>query len=221
MLLLSLSSDVAVNPGPDQGPSTCPDTTNPNQVSANETKYPCGYCNKEVTWSNVMSLICDNCDEWFHADCQGIGNSTFNILGQSKATWHCNRCKFPNYTHGLFESLDTLSDTSELSLLIDSTYHPSRIDLLDSRSPKPPDTPGPPQATSSPKVPIVNKGKSSNQKQIPKRLTIVNINCRSVVDKNTEIKYFTDQTKPDIIVGTGSWLNDSHYYTSLSVLGHG
>ena len=103
--------------------------------------------------------MCDNCDEWFHADCQGIGNSAFDILGQSKATWHCNRCKFPNYTHGLFESLDTLSDTSELSLLIDSTYHPSRSDLLDSRSPKPPDTPGPPQATSSPKVPIVNKVK--------------------------------------------------------------
>ena len=39
----------------------------------------------------------------------------------------------------------------------------------------------------------------------------MNINCRSVVDKNTELRYFTDQTKPDIIVGTESWLNDNHY----------
>ena len=57
--------------------------------------------------------------------------------------------------------------------------------------------------------------KSSKQKQIPKRLTIVNINCRSVVDKDTELKYFTDQTKPDIIVGTESWLNDNHYNNEI------
>ena len=49
MLLLSMSSDIEVNPGPD--------TTNSSHVSADETKYPCGYCNKEVTWSNVMSLM--------------------------------------------------------------------------------------------------------------------------------------------------------------------
>ena len=64
-------------------------------------------------------------------------------------------------------------------------------------------------------MPILNKGKNSKQKQIPKRLTIVNINCRSVVDKNTEIKYFTDQTKPDIIVGTESWLNDNHFNNEI------
>ena len=179
MLLLSMSSDIEVNQGPD--------TTNASQVSADETKYPCGYCNKEVALFNVMSLMCDNCDVWFHADCQGIGNTTFDILGQSKATWHCNQCKFPNYSHGLFESLDTLSNTSVLSLSVDSSFHSSMTGQLDSRSPKPPDTPGPPQATSSPKISNVNKNKTK-QKHIPKRLTIVNINCRSIVEKRTELK---------------------------------
>ena len=59
-------------------------------------------------------------------------------------------------------------------------------------------------------MPSVSKTKSSKQKHTPQRLTIVNINCRSLVDKRTELNYFTDQTKPDIIVGTESWLNDNH-----------
>ena len=41
------------------------------------------------------------------------------------------------------------------------------------------------------------------------------MNCRSVVDKRTELKYFTDQTKPDIIAGTESWLNDNHYKSEI------
>ena len=43
----------------------------------------------------------------------------------------------------------------------------------------------------------------------------MNINCRSIVEKRTELKYFTDQTKPDIIVGTESWLNDNHYNSEI------
>ena len=62
VLLLARSSDIALNPGPDS------------------SNFPCGYCHKEVTWSNIMSLMCDNCDQWFHVDCQGIGNTTFDIL---------------------------------------------------------------------------------------------------------------------------------------------
>ena len=44
----------------------------------------------------------------------------------------------------------------------------------------------------------------------PKRLTVLNINCRSVIEKKLELKFLTDQTRPDIIAGTESWLNDSH-----------
>ena len=43
----------------------------------------------------------------------------------------------------------------------------------------------------------------------------MNINCRSIVEKRTELKYFTNQTKPDIIVGTESWLNDNHYNSEI------
>ena len=73
-----------------------------------------------MTWSNIMSIMCDNCDQWYHADCQGIGNTTFDILSQSKASWCCNQCNFPNYSLGLFESLDTLTDISSWQ---NSTQH--------------------------------------------------------------------------------------------------
>ena len=43
----------------------------------------------------------------------------------------------------------------------------------------------------------------------------MNINCRSVVEKKVEFQYFTDQTKPDIIVGTESWLTDNHYNSEI------
>ena len=85
-LLIYISSDVALNPGP------------LNQTETNTSNHLCGYCKKDVTWSNIMSIMCDNCDQWYHADCQGIGNSSFNILSQSRATWQCNVCLFSNLT---------------------------------------------------------------------------------------------------------------------------
>ena len=146
-----------------------------------------------------MSIMCDNCDQWFHADCQGIGNTTIDILSQSKAIWYCNQCNFPNYPHGLFESLDTLSDTS-VPVDTSSISHLSH-NISSSRT----SNLGSPQASSSPKAPINQpkpKPPKSQMKQAPKRLTIINVNCRSVVDKKLELKHLSDQTRPDIIAGT-------------------
>ena len=183
-----------------------------NQSVQDDTRYPCGYCHEEVTWSNVMSIMCDNCDQWFHADCQGIGNTTFDILSQSKAIWYCNQCNFPNYTHGLFESLDALSDTS-VSMDTSSISHLSH----NISSPRTSNL-GSPQASSSPKAPINQpkpKPPKSKIKQAPKRLTVINVNCRSVVDKKLELKHLSDQTRPDIIAGTESWLNDTHFNSEI------
>ena len=198
ILLVSRSSDIESNPGPEV-----------SQGVQDDTRYPCGYCHEEVTWSNVMSIMCDNCDQWFHADCQGIGNTTFDILSQSKAVWYCNQCNFPNYTHGLFESLDTLSDTSayadtnSISHLSHNISSPATSNL------------GSPQASSSPKAPIQPKPKPPKPKQPPKRLTIINVNCRSVVDKKIELKHLSDQIRPDIIAGTESWLKDTHLNSEI------
>lgn len=138
--------------------------------------------------------MCDSCDQWYHTSCQGVGNETYTMLSDSKHIWYCLRCALPNYSNGLFESLDTLSDTNMFdSLHLDiSTYS----DILDQ-----------PQATSSPKPTInVNKKQKVAKKKASQRLTILNINCQSVKSKVPDLHQVIHQVKPDIIVGTESWL---------------
>ena len=50
--------------------------------------------NPEVTWSNNMSLMSDICDKWFHADCQGIGSVTFDILFREKRSCETQLIEF-------------------------------------------------------------------------------------------------------------------------------
>ena len=139
-----------------------------------------------------MSLMCDNCDQWFHADCQGIGKTTFDILSHSKATWYCHQCNFPNYSTGLFASLDTLSDTSSIlnfSYFCSTSQEASNND--DSINI------GSPQASSSPMAPKQPRRKPPKikSKPLPTRITVLNINCPSVVEKKLELKYLMDHTR--------------------------
>ena len=104
-----------------------------------------------------------------------------------------------NYSQGLFESLDTLTDTSSWQ---NSTHHSEGMRSDQSLSSS---SIGSPQAFSSPKNEKPNapdKVPKQKPKYNPKRLTVLNMNCRLDVDKNLELKHLTDQTKPDIIAGT-------------------
>ena len=80
-LLLNQSLDINPNPGP----------------TLNETKYDCGFCHTQVSWSD-KGIMCDSCDQWYHTSCQGVGNETYNMLSDSKHIWYCLRCALPNYS---------------------------------------------------------------------------------------------------------------------------
>ena len=58
--LLAQCSDIETNPGP----------------NTSQLRYPCGQCNQEVTWRQ-RGILCDNCNQWFHIDCQNIGDSMY------------------------------------------------------------------------------------------------------------------------------------------------
>ena len=104
VLLLARLSDVATNPGSD--------VTNVRLCSQNDSKYPCSYCHQEVTWSNIMSLMCINL--------------RYNTMLSVKVleilyliSYH-NPKQHGTATSVIFKSLDTLTDTSDISLSLDS-----------------------------------------------------------------------------------------------------
>ena len=59
-LLITLSADVASNPGP-------------------STNFPCGTCLQPVTWEQD-GVLCDDCETWFHTTCQNIGQASYQAL---------------------------------------------------------------------------------------------------------------------------------------------
>ncbi len=66
------------------------------------------------------------------------------------------------------------------------------------------DSPGPPQATSSTKVKST-KTKETNFKGVPNLKTIV-VNCRKIEANRAAFLNLIDSTKPNIVIGTESWL---------------
>jgi hypothetical protein len=50
LIIIMMSSDVELNPGPRQ------------------PKYPCQICHKAVTWK-TRGVACDDCSKWYHTDC--------------------------------------------------------------------------------------------------------------------------------------------------------
>ena len=95
-LLLLLSGDIEVNPGP------C-------------YKYPCSRCDKPVK-SNQDGIQCDGCDLWFHRQCEYLSKSAYLSLSNSNEAWLCSVCALPNFSDSFFSSYcDSSSDSSGLS----------------------------------------------------------------------------------------------------------
>ena len=179
VILLANSSDVEANPGPavDGG------------VSNNSILYPCGCCGNEVTWDD-RAICCDTCDTWYHTQYENVRDVIYETLMNSSISWDCYRCGSPNFSSALFDS--SLLDLS-------NSFEP--LSQLSDRDQSAASSPGPPNHTSSPVKPKVTSRSAS------KPLRVLNINCRSL--KNTKEHFWNavDGVKPDVILGTESWLN--------------
>ena len=185
--LLAQCSDIETNPGP----------------NTSQLRYPCGQCNQEVTWRQ-RGILCDNCNQWFHIDCQNIGDSTYECLSDSRFVWQCLSCGQSNFSQSLATSLDSLSDsnpfaplTSNLSLL--NVSHRSQqsgiLTTVDIASPI---------ATSTPNSKVKRKHLTTVKEN--ERITVLNINCRSIKNKIPDLHQVIQQVKPDIISCTETWL---------------
>lgn len=90
-LLLLLSGDISLNPGP--------------------IRFPCGICEKPVR-SNQHGLQCDGCDTWSHRNCLSMLKAEYVRLSNSMESWFCKNCILPNFTDSFFSCSDSSSGDS-------------------------------------------------------------------------------------------------------------
>ncbi|XP_076434604.1 uncharacterized protein LOC143274619 [Babylonia areolata] len=144
-----------------------------------------------VTWDQ-RGAACESCGLWFHAECQHIGSGSYDLLGRSDVTWHCVVCANANYSTIAFD-LHSVGAT-----------HLSQVSEIDSSNSSNINSPFNPLHTSTP-------SRASKQDKHSRRpLRFLNVNCYSIVGKVAEFSNLVQAIRPDIIVGTESWLTQYH-----------
>ncbi len=188
-LLLTLAHDTQSNPGP---------------------QTQCELCDLEVSWSH-KGVLCENCDKWFHWECQGGTSTMYEILTHepSHIGWTCPQCGIPNFSSALFDlHSSSIDDTNIFSVLAPAEEPPLDVDPLSTCSfTSSLSSPGPPQAASSP---ITNKKTAEKTKRLNVPLRVVLVNCQSIKNKKSAFHAMIDSVKPDVIIGTESWLTPHH-----------
>ena len=194
LLLIAISCDVETNPGPVQAHM---------YLENDSTVFPCGNCENPVTWK-CKGVQCDMCQIWFHADCQNVSDSLYDRLGDSTvglAVWKCSICENINVSNSSLPSLDSLESENPFSCL-DSSHHSNiSFTMAQTYTPK--------------RTPAKQKPKAGKKNNIKRSLKVQIINCRSIVDKKLEFSNLVTSTKPDIIIGTESWLKPKHYSNEI------
>ena len=179
LILLLLSGNVELNPGP------------------RTPKFPCGVCHKACTWKQ-QAVACDECDVWYHKDCLTMNTKIYNNL--NNVSWYCCACGLPNFSSGLFNS--TTFNLGDYSL---NSFYPLSPEYTPPNATPLPQTPNSkpiPLSASTPKDPP----KGSSKKSPTRGLKTVVINFQSLWNKKAELSTLACDTKPDVIIGTETWL---------------
>ena len=211
-LLLILSGDIEVNPGPTY------QTQRPN-TNKSSTKFPCGICLKPCKWGH-KAIQCDQCDVWYHNNCAFVTTYHYDILANCSLSWCCFNCGLPNFSSKLFYSstdfssiyshnrFNILSEDDSRSLGSDSS---DNIDnLTKSRSKftkKKIDKFSPKFKPGSSSTPVKNKKQQSNKTpQYKNNIKCLVINFRSLFGKRAEVSNLITSHDADVIIGSETWL---------------
>ncbi|WAR29471.1 LOW QUALITY PROTEIN: hypothetical protein MAR_003039, partial [Mya arenaria] len=167
-----------------------------NQNKCNSTVFTCESCEKPVTWS-CKGVECEGCFIWYHADCQNINSSMYDCLGESFSNtdvWKCLACENINITSSSLQILDSYETSNPYEPLNASNSDNISFSLVRTSTPK-------------------SKQQSSllQNIRIKSKDQVLVVNCRSIVDKKNEYENLIHSTKPDIVIGTESWLKPKHY----------
>jgi len=159
-------------------------------------KYPCGVCGRAVRWSKtVRSVACTECEKWYHINCLGMNTAMYEPLEATDISWYCCSCGIPNFHSSLFTEFD-LSDNINVSTETSTKDH--SLDTSDISFTNP-------VSTSSPR-----KGKHQPiTNPINKKIRILNTNLQSMKSKKEEFWSLLEQSDPEIILASETWLNPS------------
>ena len=186
LLLLILAFDIEQNPGPG---------------SQEIADYPCGSCDIQVK-DDDMGIQCDDCNMWFHINCQNLNPKMYDILGNHSYSWVCQNCGLPNFSTSLFGEKPSVVSTNRFSILdIADSLNDSELTQQDVYI-------GQPLHESTPK-------RKPTRSKTPGTIKLLNINCQSVVNKKDQLQSMVDSENPDIVVGIESWLSASIYDSEI------
>ncbi|KAK3108364.1 hypothetical protein FSP39_006467 [Pinctada imbricata] len=153
-------------------------------------KYPCGDCGKAVKWSKtVKSVACTQCETWFHKDCLGMSTAVYLPLENTDLSWYCCNCGIPNFNSSLFSEFDTSGSNLTSSTPNSSSQSSSSFF-------------GDPILSSSPKQPV-------QKNHLNKKARVLTINFQSMRSKREAFWSMLENSDPDIILASETWLNPS------------
>ena len=132
-----------------------------------------------------QAIECNSGHIWFHIQCQGIGDDTCNnLLNETLFSRNCITWDHTNFSHSSKSS--SLASGNSFSTLSDSSES-DRSHCKSLQHPRP----------------DVAYDRTSSMK-------ILSINCQSIINKRSEFQSVLDLEKPDLVIGTESWLNTDH-----------
>ena len=147
----------------------------------------CGACDHAVSWSE-RGVACEECGKWYHASCQSIGSKSYQNLHNTEELWHCDLCGNHNYSTTMFDLHGVGHEENHTnSRLNNSDIGSVNSDFM-------------PYHSSTP-------SKRSRENKFQSRpLRLLNVNFQSITSKKAETLELLDRIKPDIIIGTETWL---------------
>jgi len=126
------------------------------------------------------AVSCDGCEAWFHIGCQGMSVEAYDACIGKSFSWSCLTCGLPNFSPSYFAS----------TICTENSYNTLN------------DTIGTPLCTSTPVKQV--------RRRCQHQLTLLNVNCQSIAGKKAEFQQKVEDTKPDIICATETWLSADH-----------
>ena len=86
-------------------------------------RNPCGKCKLNCS-SN--SVLCSNCEFWFHAKCEKLSSRDMQVLISAKSGYLCSECAGDDYSATIMR----ISEVSVTNYFIITTYVSIRANLL-------------------------------------------------------------------------------------------